>query len=33
MHPEAHVVDTDIRSLVELNMSGTYHFYFRYLER
>lgn len=33
MHPEAHVVDTDIRSQVELNMSGTYHFYFRYLER
>ncbi|XP_016953294.2 glycogen debranching enzyme isoform X1 [Drosophila biarmipes] len=33
MHPEAHVVDTDIRSLVELNLSGTYHFYFRYLER
>lgn len=33
MHPEAHVVDTDIYSQLELNLSGTFHFYFRYLER
>ncbi|ALC41670.1 CG9485, partial [Drosophila busckii] len=33
MHPELHVVDTDIYSEVELNMSGTYRFYFSFADR
>ncbi|XP_068144512.1 glycogen debranching enzyme [Drosophila tropicalis] len=33
MHPEAHVVDTDIYAQVELQISGTFRFYFTYAER
>lgn len=32
-HPEVHVVDTDIYSVLQLKLSGTYRFYFSFADR
>ncbi|XP_070066606.1 glycogen debranching enzyme isoform X2 [Drosophila virilis] len=32
-HPDVHVVDTDIYSELQLNLSGTFRFYFRFADR